>query len=175
VTDDGAGRDGPLYVQLILRPSGRGRFLNIGWMLLAIGCGAEPSAEAHDEEAPPAIARHATDDLARFVGEYGTPESERARRTIWVFLHCDGHLVAGATWGSASPWHLDPVSDTDFVQRVPEGVPPVRLEFTIGDADAVEELRVLYDGQPFLPEFPRLRRLRELPAGFEGIECWDRP
>lgn len=36
-------------------------------------------------------------DLARFVGEYGTPESERARRTIWVFLHCNGHLVAGAT------------------------------------------------------------------------------
>jgi hypothetical protein len=114
-------------------------------------------------------------DLARFIGEYGSPESERARRTIWVFLHCDGHLVAGATWGSASPWHLYPVSDTDFVQRVPEGVPPVRLEFTIGDADAVEELRVLYDGQPFLPEFPRLRWLRELPAGFEGIECWDRP
>jgi hypothetical protein len=114
-------------------------------------------------------------DLARFVGEYGTSDSERARRTIWVFRHCDGHLVAGATWGSASPWHLDPVSDTDFVQRVPEGVPPVRLEFTIGDAEAVEELRVLYDDQPLLPEFPRLRRLRELPAGFEGIECWDRP
>lgn len=113
--------------------------------------------------------------LGRFVGEYGTPESERARRTIWVFLHCDGHLVAGATWGSASPWHLDPVSDADFVQRVPEGVPPVRLEFTIGDADATEELRVHYDGQPFLPDFPSLRRLRELPAGFEGIECWDRP
>jgi len=114
-------------------------------------------------------------DLARFIGEYGSPESERARRTIWVFLHCDGHLVAGATWGTASPWHLDPVSDTAFVQRVPEGIPPVHLEFALGDRGEVEELRVRYEGEAFPAGYPRLRRLRALPPGFEGIECWDRP
>lgn len=110
-------------------------------------------------------------DLARFVGEYGTPASEERGRTFWVVEHCDGYLVAGAMWGDASPWRLESVSETVFDSRVPEGQPAVRLEFGTDSGGDVESLRVQYDGRPMLEEYPRLERLRETPRGFEE-GCW---
>ncbi len=55
------------------------------------------------------------EDLARFTGLYGDPNRTDEHRTLWVSTTCNGHLVAGASWGDASPWYMRSQSDTAFV------------------------------------------------------------
>lgn len=141
-------------------------------LLATAGCGGDQNEAGDGESAattPPAEVTG--QDLGRFVGEYGTPESAERHRTFWVVEHCDGFLVAGAMWGDASPWYLEPISETEFVQRVPEGQPAVRLAFETDGSGEVTGLRVSYEGRPMLEEYPLLARLHEVPSGFEA-ECW---
>ena len=71
--------------------------------------------------------------------------------------------------GDASPWHLEQISKTAFVQPgAADAGQSVRFEFDTGPDGEVAGLRVLYDGRPFLAEFPHLQRLREIPRGTEG-------
>jgi len=69
-------------------------------------------------------------DLHRFAGVYGTPDDVQARRTLFVSVSCEGHLVSGAMWGDASNWWLKSESDHVFATR--EGGLSVRLEFALG-------------------------------------------
>ena len=58
------------------------------------------------------------DDLDRFLGLYGDPNRADEHRTLWVAKSCDGYLVAGASWGDASPWWMRSMSDTAFEATV---------------------------------------------------------
>ena len=75
----------------------------------------QPKTEPQPEPHPLGTPR---DDLDRFLGLYGDPNRADEHRTLWVAKSCDGYLVAGASWGDASPWWMRSMSDTAFEATV---------------------------------------------------------
>lgn len=83
---------------------------------------ADRAAAASAETAAPTPSGPgpARDDLKRFAGYYGPPPEEgKGPRNLWALETCDGYLLAGASWGDASPWHLTSVGETRFEYRGP--------------------------------------------------------
>jgi hypothetical protein len=76
------------------------------------------------------------------------------------------HIVPSSVRARASN---PQISETAFVQcGAADAGQSVRFEFDTGPDGEVAGLRALYDGCPFLAEFPHLQRLREIPRGTEG-------
>jgi len=113
---------------------------------------AEPQPESHPLGAP-------RDDLDRFLGLYGDPNRADEHRTLWVAKSCDGYLVAGASWGDASPWWMRSMSDVVFEATV-FGGEKLRFEFPAQPQSMVHQL-------DYLPS--PLPRLGPLPD--DGQEC----
>lgn len=111
---------------------------------------AEPPPEPHPLGTP-------RDDLNRFMGLYGDPNRADEHRTLWVAKSCDGYLVAGASWGDASPWWLRSMSDTVFEATVFAGE-VLRFEFPAQPQSMVHQLDYLPNPLP---------RVGPLPDGWE--------
>ncbi len=99
------------------------------------------------------------DDLDRFLGLYGDPNRADEHRTLWVSKSCDGYLVAGASWGDASPWWLRSMSDAVFEATVMGGE-KLRFEFPAQPQSMVHQLDYLPNPLP---------RVGPLPDGWQ--EC----
>jgi hypothetical protein len=124
--------------------------------------GARQAREGRPVASGPGQAR---DDLKRFAGWYGEPNQQRdPPRSLFARETCDGYLVAGASWGDASPWYLTSVSATSF-EDFSEGIGSFSIEFEVdGDGNPVAMIHSLENmGLP-----SRLQYLGPL----EDDRCW---
>lgn len=112
------------------------------------GCPAKtepPPPEPHPLGTP-------RDDLDRFLGLYGDPDRADEHRTLWVAKSCDGYLVAGPSWGDASPWWMS-MSDTVFEATV-FGGEKLRFEFPAQPQTVVHQLDYLPNPLPRVGPLP---------------------
>ncbi len=110
----------------------------------------QPQAKPPPEPHPLGTAR---DDLDRFMGLYGDPHRADEHRTLWVGKSCDGYLVAGASWGDASPWWMRSMSDTVFETTV-FGGEKLRFEFLAQPQSIVHELDYMPNPLPRVGPLP---------------------
>ena len=101
------------------------------------------------------------EDLARFVGLYGDPNRTDKHRTLWVSTTCNGHLVAGASWGDASSWYMRTKSDTAFEA---EGFGGEMWQFEF-QTQADGTARAMVHGLDYMPN--PLPRIGPLPDGWQ--------
>lgn len=105
----------------------------------------------------------ARDDLERFAGEYGEPDKQGAgARNLVVGWTCDGYLWLTASWGDASPWHLESVSETKFEHSGPHLA--FKIDFEVDDSGA--PIAMNHDLDLGLPN-----RLRPVESSFGEPEC----
>ena len=101
------------------------------------------------------------------MGLYGDPNRTDEHRTLWVSTTCNGHLVAGASWGDASSWYMRTKSNTAF-EAEGFGGEMWQFEFqTEGDGTA----RAMVHGLDYMPN--PLPRIGPLPDGWQ--QCIDPP
>ncbi len=106
----------------------------------------EPQSEPHPLGRP-------RDDLDRFLGLYGDPNRADEHRTLWVAKSCDGYLVAGASWGDASPWWMSSMSNTVFEATV-FGGEKLRFEFPPQPLSMVHQLDYMPNPLPRVGPLP---------------------
>lgn len=106
----------------------------------------------------------AREDLQRFTGMFTDPD--RANRTLFVTVSCDGFLVAGPMWADVSPWWMRSAADTVFTYS--DSFMSFSMEFETGADGRGQAIRHDLDGIGSPVE-----RTGPLPGDWE--ECMERP
>ncbi len=76
---------------------------------------AKPSPESSaPAPATPFVNPESRNDLEMFYGLYAEPGQDDPVRGLIVTEMCGGYLYVATTWGDATPWLMNPVSDTEF-------------------------------------------------------------
>lgn len=104
------------------------------------------------------------DDLQRFTGLYGDPNSDESHRQLWVQVSCDGYLVSGAMWGDASPWWLRSESENVFTYE--DSFNDLRMSFQTGSDGSLEMVHNL--------EFMESPLIRTGPLPDDWNSCLER-
>ena len=112
-----------------------------------------PQASAEPKESKPHPLGTPRDDLDRFLGLYGDPNRVDKNRTLWVNQSCDGYLVAGASFGDASPWRMISKSDAVFEATVFDDK-KLRFEFQAQPQSMVHDVDYMPNPLPRLGPLP---------------------
>jgi hypothetical protein len=128
------------------------------------------AGEAQDGEEAAARARmlaalgEARTDLGRFGGIYGNaPDGDGGRRTFFVTVTCEGHLMVGPMWADVAPWRMRSLGDTEFRWAGNDFADPVRATFATGQDGTATGLTVDLEGftEPMI-------RLSDLDPGWQS-------
>ncbi len=131
----------------------------------AAASGADPTVGASEQAAPEWVEPEERTDLARCFGLCGKPGQAEPVKALIVSEKCGGILLVTTTWGDASPWLMNPVSDTRF--KYADSWISFWLEFRPGAGSAESVAHDL----DFLPS--PLARIGPLPEGWgECVPEW---